>query len=226
MFKRINAAALAALISALCLCGCGLVSPDEDSSQSETEQQTVTSRKFVQTTKTMSRAADADEDDAEVIYTTTSDVTGSLENTNIGDEEPDEDILATLSTTTTLYTIPEGAVIKTTTKKSSAKTERSESTTRKKTETTTTPFTADKLYMPAEKDMFSAKTKFKVVSDTTYLNLRFGPSKKYDIQLQIPDGEYIYGTAKTANPEDKDEDWVFVSYKGTSGWVMRGLLER
>lgn len=225
MFTSAKAAA-AVIISAVSLSSCGLIMPDEEEEPSETEAATVTSRKFVQTTKTMSRSDDDPEDDAAVIYTTTSDVTGSLENTYTGDDAPDEDILATLSTTTTLYTIPEGAVIKTTTQKTTAKSKTTKKTTEKKTETSTTPFTADKLYMPADKDMLSSKVKFKVVSDTTYLNLRFGPSKKYDVQLRIPDGEYIYGTAKTSNPDDKDEEWVFVSYNGTSGWVMRCLLER
>ncbi|MGN0623595.1 MAG: SH3 domain-containing protein [Oscillospiraceae bacterium] len=224
MFRSAKAAA-AVIISALSLSSCGLIAPAQEES-SETEAATVTSRKFVQTTKTMSRSDDDPEDDAAVVYTTTSDVTGSLENTYTGDDAPDEDILATLSTTTTLYTIPEGAVIKTTTKKTAAESKTTEKTTQKKTETSTTPFTADKLYMPADKDMLSSKVKFKVASDTTYLNLRFGPSKKYDVQLRIPDGEYIYGTAKTSNPDDMDEEWVFVSYNGTSGWVMRCLLER
>ncbi|WP_124098173.1 SH3 domain-containing protein [Ruminococcus sp. Marseille-P6503] len=215
--------AFSAALLALCvLSGCGLVTGNTE--QPETESETaVTSRKYVSTTKTASRNAEADADDEDIGgYTTTSAVTGgTLENPYSEDDEPDPDILATLSTTTTLYTIPEGAEIITSEKKTKKTTKKTAS----QTKTTTTAFTADKLYKPLAEDKFKVKHKYLVVSDTTYLNLRFGPSKEYEIQLKIPDGEYIYGTAQTSNPNNEDEKWVYVTYNGTSGWVMRGLLE-
>lgn len=207
-------------LSAVMLSGCGLSTLGEESSQTESETKTVSSRKYIQTTKTMSKEIAADEDDIDG-YTTTQEVTGSLENSFSMEDEPDEDILATMTTTTTLYTVPEGAQIKTT-----AKTSKTSKKTSETKPVTTTKFKADSLYKPADKDLLGKKVKYKVVSDTTFLNLRFGPSKKYEIQLKIPDGEYVYGTAITSNPDDKDEKWVFVSYNGTGGWVMNGLLSK
>lgn len=225
MFGKIALSA-AAVSAAVLLSGCGNLFGAESSSEtSAVTEQTFETRQYIKTTKTMSNAVKADENDEDIEgYTTTSEVTGSLENSYSVPDEPDEDILATYSTTTTLYTIPKDAVIKTTTTAKSTK-----KTTTKKTETKateTTPFTANKLYKPAEADMLDKKVKFHIVSDTTYLNLRFGPSKKYDVQLQIPDGEYVYGTAVTTDPDNKDQKWVYVSYNGTSGWVIRELLER
>lgn len=213
----------ATVLTAVFLVGCGLDAPSEDSAESAAVSAAVTSRGYVKTTKTASRKIEADNDDEDISgYTTTSEITGAtLENSYSVDDEPDPDILATLTTTTTLYTLPDGA--KTT------KTEKSTKKTTKKTtsvtKTTTTALDPDKLYKPLASDKYKEKKKYKVVSDTTYLNLRFGPSKKYEVQLKIPDGEFIYGTAQSSNPDDKDEKWVYVTYRGTSGWVMRGLLE-
>ncbi len=223
---------LATATTAFCSCG-AIGNGGEDSS---TPAETVTtSRQYVQTTKTMSKAVTADaNDEDEEGYTTTQEVTGSLENTYTEPDTPDEDILATFSTTTTLYTIPAGAEIKTTASESKATsssdsstaTENTTAKTTTVTTTATTAFNADALYNPADGDKLSGKVKYHVVSDTTYLNLRFGPSKKYSVQLKIPDGEYVYGTAETSNPDNSSEKWVFVSYNGTSGWVMRDLLEK
>lgn len=215
------------LLAVCVLSGCGLETGNTESSETESEI-TDSSRKYVSTTRTASRNIEADADDEDFSgYTTTTEITGAtLENPYSEDDEPDPDILATFSTTTTLYTIPEGAEIitsgkatkKTTTKKTTKKTA-------SETKATTTAFTADKLYKPLASDKFKLTHRYLVVSDTTYLNLRFGPSKKYEVQLKIPDGEYIYGTAQTSNPDDKDEKWVYVTYNGTSGWVMRELLK-
>lgn len=193
----------ATVLTAAVLGGCGLDAASEDPAESAAVPAAVTSREYVKTTKTASRRIEADNDDEDISgYTTTTEITGAtLENSYSVDDEPDPDILATLTTTTTLYTLPEGA------------------------KTTTTALAPDKLYKPLTADKFKKKKKYKVVSDTTYLNLRFGPSKKYEVQLKIPDGESIYGTAQSSAPDDKEEKWVYVSYRGTSGWVMRGLLE-
>ena len=213
----------ATVLTAAVLGGCGLDAASEDPAESAAVPAAVTSREYVKTTKTASRRIEADNDD-EVIsdYTTTTEITGAtLENSYSVDDEPDPDILATLTTTTTLYTLPEGA--KTTKTEKSAK--KTTGKTASAAKTTTTALAPDKLYKPLTADKFKKKKKYKVVSDTTYLNLRFGPSKKYEVQLKIPDGESIYGTAQSSAPDDKEEKWVYVSYRGTSGWVMRGLLE-
>ncbi len=195
---------------------------NDDSSEVETTT-TVTTREHVKTIKTAVQEIDVDDDDEDIEgYTTTEEVTGSLENSYSNtNDDPDEDILATWSTTTTAYTVPDDVTAKTTQKNKAT----SKQTTKKKTTTAATEFTADKLYNPGKSDKFKSKKKYKVTSDTTYLNLRYGPSKEYNVQLEIPDGEYIYGTALTSNPNNKDEKWVYVTYKGTSGWVMDSLLK-
>lgn len=69
---------------------------------------------------------------------------------------------------------------------------------------------------------YDSKRKYIVTSDTTYLNLRYGPSKEYDIRTTIPDGSTITGYGETVGPDGNV--WVATLYKGTSGWVMRELL--
>lgn len=201
---------LTALLTFISMTGC--VMTDSDSSAYETESKESKTDRYIETTRTGRYTIDADGNDEEMTgFTTTHDyVTGSLEHTL--DDEPDPDIIAT--TTTTWFTTkskPEtSAKKKTTTKKAITKT------------TKETAFVNNKLHAPTESEKFKSKNKYKVTSDTTYLNLRFGPSKKYDVQLKIPDGATIYGTAKTITDND---GWIYVSYKGTAGWVMEKLLK-
>lgn len=187
----------------------------ESSSEIETEAESKIDR-YIKTTRTGRYAIDADgADEGMTGFTTTQEEeAGSLENPV--PEEPDPDIIAT--TTTTWYTTPEETTAKKTTKKA-VKTTKAANTTKSSKETA---FTANKLHPPTSSEKYKEKKKYKVTSDTTYLNLRFGPSKKYDIQLRIPDGSTIYGSAKTVTGND---GWIYVTYKGTSGWVMEELLK-
>ena len=63
---------------------------------------------------------------------------------------------------------------------------------------------------------------FLVKSDTSYLNLRYGPSKKYDVIEKIPDGKTINGYGERT--DDDGNIWVYVKYNNKSGWVMKELL--
>ena len=149
------------------------------------------------------------------------DVTGgTLENDYSRPDLYDEDVRATMSSTTTVktyYTLPNGSGVTATSKTSSTTTKKTTQTT-----TTTTAFKADALYKMSDSMKYSSNVKYKVTSDTTYLNLRFGPSKSYDVQLKIPDGETIYGRGETT--DSSGNVWVYTDYNGTAGWVMRELL--
>lgn len=191
--------------------GCGLTEADSSEAESAPESK---SDRYIETTKTGRYAIDADGADEELsgFTTTQEEPAGSLKNPV--PDEPDPDIIAT--TTTTWFTTTK----ETTSKKS--KTSKISKTSKTTKTTKETDFVADKLHAPLSSEKFKRKKTYKVTSDTTYLNLRFGPSKKYDVQLKIPDGTKIYGTAKT---KTNDEGWVYVTYKGTSGWVMESLLK-
>lgn len=191
--------------------GCGLTEADSSEAESALESK---SDRYIETTKTGRYAIDADGADEELsgFTTTQEEPAGSLKNPV--PDEPDPDIIAT--TTTTWFTTTK----ETTSKKS--KTSKISKTSKTTKTTKETDFVADKLHVPLSSEKFKRKKTYKVTSDTTYLNLRFGPSKKYDVQLKIPDGTKIYGTAKT---KTNDEGWVYVTYNGTSGWVMESLLK-
>ena len=194
--------------------GCGLTEADSSEAESALESK---SDRYIETTKTGRYAIDADGADEELsgFTTTQEEPAGSLKNPV--PDEPDPDIIAT--TTTTWFTTTK----ETTSKKSKTSKTSKISKTSKTTKTTKeTDFVADKLHAPLLSEKFKRKKTYKVTSDTTYLNLRFGPSKKYDVQLKIPDGTKIYGTAKT---KTNGEGWIYVTYKGTSGWVMESLLK-
>lgn len=188
--------------------GCGLTETDSSEAESAPESK---SDRYIETTKTGRYAIDADGADEELsgFTTTQEEPAGSLKNPV--PDEPDPDIIAT--TTTTWFT---------TTKETTSKKSKTSKITKTTKTTKETDFVADKLHAPLSSEKFKSKKTYKVTSDTTYLNLRFGPSKKYDVQLKIPDGTKIYGTAKT---KTNGEGWIYVTYKGTSGWVMESLLK-
>ena len=204
--KRIFPVAMSAVM--LTASGCSLFEKSAETTAISTIEASADER-YITTTQTARQTIDANANDEDLqgYATTTQDTeTGTLENPL--PDDPDPEILATTSATTRGTT--------TTTKK--------KTTSKKTTTTAETQLVKDKLHAPLDSEKFESKVKYKIVSDTTYLNLRFGPSKSYDIQLQIPDGKEIYGTAKTK--DDKGNYWIYVSYKGTSGWVMEELLEK
>lgn len=88
--------------------------------------------------------------------------------------------------------------------------------------TTTTKFKKDALFPLGDDVKYPDSIPFLVKSDTSYLNLRYGPSKKYDVIEKIPDGKTINGYGERT---DGDGDiWVYVKYNDKSGWVMKELL--
>ena len=198
---------MTALTMVLCT-GCSLFEKKGDLNAQITEEASKADNdRYISTTQTARQTIDAEANDEDLqgYSTTTQDTeTGTLENPP--SDEPDPNILATTSATS--YTTTTTKMKNTTTKKSST--------------TAETKLVKDKLHSPLDSEMHSSKKKYKVVSDTTYLNLRYGPSKDYDVQLKIPNGETIYGSAKTT--DGKGNGWIYVSYKNTNGWVMEGLL--
>ena len=217
MIKTLQRSILAVLAVSVCACsGCTLFGSETDESAAE-QSDSSSEERYIITTRTAKRAVDDNNDDEDIAgYTTTArdTETGTLENPI--PDEPDPDILAT--TTTTLYKLPE---TKAATSKKAAAT--GKKTSAKKT-TAETKLVKDTLHRPLDSERFKAKQKYKVTSDTTYLNLRFGPSKSYDVQLRIPDGEYVNGTARTQ--DCLGNYWIYTSYKGTVGWVMEELLTK
>lgn len=215
MLKKIKKTSLI-LISLFLICtsGCGLFKDaDDENSQISESESSQAERYAISTTKTARYTIDnnAEDEDLQGYTTTKPDTeTGTLENPI--PDEPDPDILAT--TTTTLYTVPQ----------TETETTQKSKTSRKQVSTSETSFVKNKLHAPLETEMFKSKVKYKITSDTTYLNLRFGPSKKYEVRLKIPDGKYIYGTARTKDSEGNY--WIYTSYEGTSGWVMEILLKK
>lgn len=203
----ISALSAAAL---LCFSGCGLFS--DDSSSEITSAVDSTEDRHIETTQTGRYAIDAEGADEELSgFTTTKEPPAETLENPVPDE-PDSDIIATAKKT--WYTTTTTTAAKKTT---AEKTKKPTKKTPKET-----AFKADKLHAPTEAEKFKSKKKYKVTSDTTYLNLRFGPSKKYEVQLKIPDGKTIYGTAKT---KTDGEGWIYVTFKGTSGWVMEALMK-
>lgn len=238
--------AVIAAMLAFGLVGCGQVGLGDSSEIDPVFTTSVTyTKRTVHTTKTavIIGEVDADDEDIDGGYTTTTTVTGSLENEEIfnPDSEVDEDMRSTQRTEAkTYYSLPEhngttaGAVTVsspavTTTVNGTIKLDGDETTTQAKTSakttttSATTAFNASVLYTCTDSMRYSEKKSYKVVSDTTYLNLRFGPSKKYDIRLKIPDGTAIKGFGETVGTDGNV--WVYTSYNGTCGWVMRELLE-
>ena len=224
----------AAIVTAFA--GCGHVG-EGDASDTEpifTSGESYTQRS-VHTTKTASYInveVDEDDEDADGGYTTTTTVVGSLENDKLFDDEVDEGIRATQRTEAkTYYSLPEhngttaDAVTvspeKTTTTVNGTINIGGESTSRTTTSATTT-FKSDKLFDLKTEMRYDSGRKYTVTSDTTYLNLRYGPSKQYDIRTTIPDGYSVLGIGETVGPDGNV--WVYTSYNGTFGWVMRELL--
>ena len=85
--------------------------------------------------------------------------------------------------------------------------------------TTTTKFKKDTLFPLGDDVKYPDSIPFLVKSDTSYLNLRYGPSKKYDVIEKIPDGKTINGYG-----ERTDGDGNIWVYNNKSGWVMKELL--
>ncbi|MBO5449563.1 MAG: SH3 domain-containing protein [Ruminococcus sp.] len=225
MCKILRGKIFAAAASAALLCSCGAVDKwIAPQTESETSATTVTSgRRDKETTKTAVYNPQGDDGDFENFTSLTTVTGGSLENDYSRPDLYDDDIRATMRTTVkTLYTLPGGSGV-TAEDNSSEKTSGTTKKTTSETVSSSTEFKADALYAPSGDMEYSSAVKYKVVSDTTYLNLRFGPSKSYDVQLRIPDGSYVYGKAETS--DTLGNVWVYTSYDGVSGWVMRELLK-
>lgn len=222
MTKTCKNLKLAAVCSAaLWITACGVTDWIAPSTESVTTTETTTENRQIETTKTAAYSGDVDGDDEGYEgYTSSTSLTGgTLENDYSRPDLYDEDIIATASKKTTVktyYTLPDGKGVGVTSSTTS------KTTTTTKETTTTTAFKADALYKMSDEMKYGSSKSFKVTSDTTYLNLRFGPSKKYDIQLRIPDGSSISGSGETTDSDGNI--WVYVSYNGTAGWVMRELL--
>ncbi|MBO4867909.1 MAG: SH3 domain-containing protein [Ruminococcus sp.] len=227
-------------LAAASLAGCGHVGEGKGSDTEPIFTSTsAMEKRTVHTTRTAAIAVgdvDADDEDANGGYTTTTTIIGSLENDQLFDEV-DEDIRATQRTEAkTYYSVPEhngttGAVMTVSAEKTTTTANGTISiedpTTRPTTKsttaaTTTTKIVPNKLFRMESAMEYDSKRKYTVTSDTTYLNLRYGPSKEYDIRTTIPDGTIITGYGETVGPDGNV--WVATLYNGTSGWVMRELL--
>lgn len=201
---------LAALLACSAVFGLGSCAVGLPESSSETETTTDTTvQRVIETTKTATMGGDYDEDDEDYEgYTTTTSVTaGTLENPDVSiDDGYDPDIIATATkrSTTTTTTTTTSAETKATKK------------------TTTTKFKKDALFPLGDDVKYPDSIPFLVKSDTTYLNLRYGPSKKYDVIEKIPDGKTINGYGERTDGDGNI--WVYVKYNDQSGWVMKGLL--
>ncbi|WP_301544472.1 SH3 domain-containing protein, partial [Ruminococcus bicirculans (ex Wegman et al. 2014)] len=88
--------------------------------------------------------------------------------------------------------------------------------------TTTTKFKKNALFPLGDDVKYPDSIPFLVKSDTSYLNLRYGPSKKYDVIEKIPDGKTINGYGERTDGDGNI--WVYVKYNNKSGWVMKELL--
>lgn len=203
MLKKFLAAVLAALLTA------GMVScafSEESSVADTTTTKATTEQRRIETTKTATQNGKYDEDDEDYEgYTTTSSVTaGTLENPDVSiDDGYDQDIIATATKRTTTTTTTTTAA--TTTKK-----------------TTTTKFKKDALNPLADENKYPDSIPFIVKSDTTYLNLRYGPSQKYEVIMKIPNEKKIEGYGEKLDGDGNI--WVYVKYDDQSGWVMKELL--
>lgn len=239
-------------IAAAALSGCGITGifdkPEETTTLFTTTVST-TARKTSRTTRNDFYAGQVDADDEDYTgYTTTTLPEGEALENEFSREEDDPAMAATRQSHTeakTFYTIPEHngttapavtvSAAKTTTTAPSTIALGDGTTASKKTTTTTTAttttttttkattaFNANALFEADDTMRYSEKVRYKVTSDTTYLNLRYGPSKSYSIILQIPDGSFVYGQALAT--ESNGAQWVNVEYDGHEGWVMRELL--
>lgn len=201
---------LAALLACSAVFGLGSCAVGLPESSSETDTTTGTTvQRVIETTKTATMGGDYDEDDEDYEgYTTTTSVTaGTLENPDVSiDDGYDPDIIATATKRSTTTT---------TTTTTSAKTKATK-------KTTTTKFKKDALFPLGDDVKYPDSIPFLVKSDTTYLNLRYGPSKKYDVIEKIPDGKTINGYGERTDGDGNI--WVYVKYNDQSGWVMKGLL--
>lgn len=201
---------LAALLACSAVFGLGSCAVGLPESSSETETTTDTTvQRVIETTKTATMGGDYDKDDEDYEgYTTTTSVTaGTLENPDVSiDDGYDPDIIATATkrSTTTTTTTTTSAETKATKK------------------TTTTKFKKDALFPLGDDVKYPDSIPFLVKSDTTYLNLRYGPSKKYGVIEKIPDGKTINGYGERTDGDGNI--WVYVKYNDQSGWVMKGLL--
>ena len=183
------------------LCSCGLtdwIKPsEENSSTAETTTTTTTERK-IETTRVSKGLGKVDKNDEDMEgYTTTTEITGGTLENSFETEEYDKNIRATMTSRTT-------------------QSETSATTSRK--------FNSKELYPLDASNKYKKAVKYQVNSDTTYLNLRYGPSKKYSVQLKIPNKTVITATGETLN--ETEGTWVFVSYNKKSGWVMKSLLKK
>lgn len=209
--KRVLAAASAGLILAAVLTGCSMFNQKDTQTATTTVSVTTTGRTVV-TTKTAVHELTPDADDEDFGgYTTTTTVTGHLDTDVSFDDGYDMDIRATM-TSKTEETAPPTETTTTTASET------------KKTTATTTVFKKDALYQLTDTNSFDGSKTYKVTSDTTYLNLRYGPSRDYDVRLQMPDGITIKGYGQTTE-DSTGEKWVYVDYNGTKGWVMKKLLK-
>ncbi|MBQ8966176.1 SH3 domain-containing protein [Ruminococcus sp.] len=244
MCKNLRTIVMAGL-AAVMLAGCGQVGDGDpyDTEPVFTSGTTYTKR-TVHTTKTaMYTGGEIDDADMVEYNTTTTTITGSLENDRIfnPDDEVDEAMRATQRTEAkTYYTIPEhnGTTAAAVTVSAEATSTTAggpivlgeeselapaaEASSAGKTSAVTTAFTADSLFRLEDSMKYSSDKGYTVTSDTTFLNLRFGPSKQYDIRLKIPDGASVTGLGETTGTDGNV--WVYTSYNGTYGWVMRELL--
>ena len=188
-------------------CSCAVtdwIAPNEETSVSEETTAPVSSERKIETTKVSKSLGMVDNNDEDMEgYTTTTEITGgTLENEYKPEDGYDEDIRATMTSKTTTVSSKESG--------------------KKTSKTTAAKFDASALYPLDSSNKYSSAVKYTVNSDTTYLNLRYGPSKNYNVQLKIPNKAEIEGTGETLNSDEGT--WVYVTYKGTSGWVMKSLL--
>ena len=240
--KRKITITMAAAAITLMLSSCGVVEwIAPDNSKAETTTTMVSTRRPVDTTKTAAPVNRVDNDDEglEGYTTTTTAAAGTLEH-DYSDPGIDQDMRSTQRTEAkTYYSIPEhngttaaamtvkGETTTTTTSSTTTMRKTTTSTSATTTSATTTKQTTteadfDSLYKLEGSKKYSGDKSYTVTSDTTYLNLRFGPSKQYEVQLKIPDGVKITGYGETTGTDGNV--WVYVNYGGTYGWVMKELL--
>ena len=113
-------------------------------------------------------------------------------------------------------------IIATATKRTTTTTTTTSAETKATKKTTTTKFKKDALFPLGDDVKYPDSIPFLVKSDTSYLNLRYGPSKKYDVIEKIPDGKTINGYGERTDGDGNI--WVYVKYNNNSGWVMKELL--
>lgn len=196
-------ALIAFCISALSVSSCGLLKNSDSSSNESSDSSQI--QRYMSTTRTARHDIEENPEDEDLQgYTTTKEEeTGTLENPLPDEPADDSSSDAEQNSDEYLDEEPESKA---------------------QNQTTAAELASDKLVTPDKSEKFKKKVKYKVTSDTTYLNLRFGPSKDYDIQLRIPDEKTVYGTARTQ--DSKGNYWIYTKYDGTEGWVMEELLTK